>query len=37
LGGSVSPFVAYLAEEAEMSEAEVAELRKVVRELKKGE
>lgn len=37
LGGSVSPFVAYLAEEAEMSEEEIAELRKVVRELKKGE
>lgn len=33
LGGSVSPFVAYLADEAKMSEAEIAQLRKVVREL----
>ena len=33
LGGSVSPFVAYLADEAEMSKEEIAELRKVVREL----
>jgi BlaI family transcriptional regulator, penicillinase repressor len=33
LGGSVSPFVAYLADEAELSPEELAELRKVVREL----
>ena len=37
LGGSISPFVAYLAEEAEMTNEEIAELRKVVRELNKGE
>lgn len=37
LGGSVSPFVAYLADEAEMSESDVAQLRKVVRELQKPE
>ena len=37
LGGSVSPFVAYLADEAEVSEADVAQLRKVVRELQKPE
>jgi len=37
LGGSVSPFVAYLADEAEMSDAEIAQLRKVVRELEKPE
>ena len=33
LGGSVSPFVAYLAEEADMSAEERQELRKVVSEL----
>ena len=37
LGGSVSPFVAYLADEAEMSAIDVEALRKVVRELEKGE
>jgi len=35
LGGSVSPFVAYLADEAKMSESDIAELRKIVRQLKK--
>ena len=37
LGGSISPFVAYLADEAEMTEADIAKLRKVVRELEKPE
>ena len=37
LGGSVSPFVAYLADEASMSKEEIAQLRKVVRELEKPE
>lgn len=36
LGGSVSPFVAYLADEAKMSRQEIAELRRVVRELEGG-
>jgi predicted transcriptional regulator len=36
LGGSVSPFVAYLADEAEISDAEIAQLRQVVRELEKS-
>ena len=35
LGGSVSPFVAYLADEAKMSDSDIAELRKIVRQLKK--
>ena len=33
LAGSVSPFVAYLAEEALISERELAELKQIVREL----
>ena len=33
LGGSVSPFVAYLCDEGELKDCEVAELRKLVREL----
>src|SRR5262245_45017739 len=33
LGGSISPFMAYLAEGPELKENEVAELRKIVREL----
>ena len=36
LGGSVSPFVAYLAEDARVSEQELEELRKTVRELERG-
>ena len=35
LGGSVSPFVAYLADEGKLSSEEVAQLRKVVREMEK--
>jgi predicted transcriptional regulator len=34
LGGSVSPFVAYLSEEAELSDAELAELEDLVARLK---
>ena len=37
LGGSVSPFVAYLADEATVSREEIAQLRKVIRELEKSE
>jgi predicted transcriptional regulator len=40
LGGSVSPFVAYLLERAELTDAQLQELRKLVRELdqkRKGE
>lgn len=33
LGGSLSPFVAYLAEDADVSDADLQELKKVVREL----
>ncbi|HEY3280986.1 MAG TPA: BlaI/MecI/CopY family transcriptional regulator [Armatimonadota bacterium] len=33
LGGSVSPFVAYLSEEAELSDAQVAELKRMVERL----
>lgn len=33
LGGSLSPFVAYLAEAKELSESEVAELRRLLEEL----
>ncbi len=33
LGGSLSPFVAYLAEEATLTEGELAELKQLVREL----
>jgi predicted transcriptional regulator len=33
LGGSVSPFVAYLGDEANLSEEEVAELRRVLSDL----
>ena len=33
LGGSVSPFVAFLAEEGEVNDAELAELKRLVREL----
>jgi predicted transcriptional regulator len=35
LGGSVSPFVAYLADEGKLTNEEVAQLRKVVREMEK--
>lgn len=35
LGGSVSPFVAYMAEAAEISDAELQELKKVVTDLDK--
>jgi predicted transcriptional regulator len=34
LGGSVSPFVAYLTESADLSEQEIAELQRVVSELR---
>ena len=34
LGGSVSPFVAYLTESADLSEEEIAELQRVVSELR---
>jgi len=37
LGGSLSPFVAYLAEEGKVSEEDLAELRKVVERLEKGD
>ena len=33
LGGSLSPFVAYLAEDARVSEKELEELKRIVREL----
>jgi predicted transcriptional regulator len=33
LGGSLSPFVAYLAEDAKLSREEIAELKKTIREL----
>jgi BlaI family penicillinase repressor len=33
LGGSVSPFMMYLAEDANLSEAEVAQLKKILRTL----
>jgi predicted transcriptional regulator len=33
LGGSVSPFVAFLAEEGEVNDAELVELKRLVREL----
>lgn len=33
LGGSVSPFVAFLAEEGDVSDVELAELKRLVREL----
>jgi predicted transcriptional regulator len=35
LGGSVSPFVAFLAEEGNLNETEISELKKIVRELEK--
>lgn len=35
LGGSVSPFVAYMSEAGEISDEELAELKKVVRDLDK--
>lgn len=35
LGGSLSPFVAYLAEEAEVSEVELEQLKRLVAELDK--
>ena len=35
LGGSVSPFVAYMSEAGEISDQELAELKKVVRDLDK--
>jgi predicted transcriptional regulator len=34
LGGSVSPFFAYLAENPELSKDELAELRRIVRQMK---
>jgi len=34
LGGSLSPFVAYLSEEADLTDSDVAELREMVRELR---
>jgi len=36
LGGSVSPFIAYLAETRDLSEAEVVRLKELVRDLEKG-
>lgn len=33
LGGSVSPFVAYLTRQANLTEAELADLKRLVREL----
>jgi predicted transcriptional regulator len=36
LGGSVSPFVAYLAQERNLKDTEIAELKKIVRDLEKG-
>ena len=33
LGGSLSPFVAFLAEEGKLNEGELAELKRIVREL----
>ena len=36
LGGSLSPFVAYLADEARLTPGEINELKQVVRELEKG-
>jgi len=35
LGGSPQPFLAYLLEEAELSDRQVAELRKLVREMER--
>ena len=35
LGGSISPFMAYLAEDAQVSEAELQQLKKLVSELDK--
>jgi predicted transcriptional regulator len=37
LGGSISPFVAYLADEGKLTSAEVAQLRKLVKEMGKEE
>jgi predicted transcriptional regulator len=37
LGGSVSPFIAYLAESGKLSESEVARLRRLARELEARE
>lgn len=37
LGGSLAPFVSYLVEEAKVSEEELKELKKVVRELEAQE
>ena len=37
LGGSLSPFVAYLAQDADLSAAEVEELKELARELKPRE
>lgn len=36
LGGSLSPFVAYLAEEATLSENELSELKQLVRDLERS-
>jgi predicted transcriptional regulator len=35
LGGSVSPFVAFLAEEGNLNQGEIADLKKMIRELEK--
>jgi predicted transcriptional regulator len=35
LGGSVTPFVAYLAQDAQVSEGELEELKRIVRDLEK--
>jgi predicted transcriptional regulator len=35
LGGSLSPFVAYLAEEAELTDTQLAELKQIVRNLER--
>ena len=36
LGGSVSPFVAYLSDEGEVSDEEIAQLKQLVRDLEKN-
>ena len=36
LGGSLSPFVAYLAEEAKLTENELTELKQIVRDLERS-
>ena len=37
LGGSLSPFVAYLADEAKLTKSEIGELKQIVRDLEKNE